>query len=362
MRRVVPFLGLCGRWLGYLGLFFGVAGCEEEQEAPVEVGEPVETLPLPDVSGVDFAAAFKEQLQLAKGVHAGRVWAGMVASLERAQRGCPDFYLGAEGGDGMAEGDAVWRDSCTTGGGTTWSGGLGWRSALTLAGVPEEPEGQTLDATREIAGNGAVEAGGETVYLFDGEASDATASTVAPGYARWTWSSTIRGTLAGSAAFEPGSAAAARAPGGGRPDLALSATGGDSAVLELRGSVYLPDGLLLDRFDSLEVDAAFLGPGAAGPEDCALEPRGWLGLRDQNAYWYDLVFLPRYDDEAGDTGATGTRSVCDGCGTLYLRGVEAVDLGQICMDFGFLFTEEALSPPVTADYVLSLHEILSDLP
>ncbi len=344
-----------------------LVGCQAEEAPPVDVGAPVETLPLPDVSGIDFAVAFKEQLQLAKTVHTGRVWAGMVASLERAQQGCPDFYLAGEGGgEGMAAGDAVWQDDCTTQGGTGWSGSVGWSSALRLTGASDTPEGQTLDATRTVSGGGTVTAGGEAIWLFDGEATDATASTVStvdPGYARWTWSSTVRGTLAGSAA--DGAAADPRAPGGWRTDLSVYATGGDASLLELRGNLYLPDGLMMERFDSFEIDASFPGPGAAGPEDCALEPKGWLGLRDQNAWWYDVVFLPRYDDDLSDvqdSGVENARSVCDGCGTLYLRGVEAVEIGQVCMDFGFLFTEEPVAPPVTADYVLSLHQILSEVP
>lgn len=130
-------------------------------------------------------------------------------------------------------------------------------------------------------------------------------------------------------------------------------------MYEPRGNIFLFDSKLAGRFDSVEIDLAFAGPGAAAPTECADEPRGWIGLRDENAYWYDVVFQPRYDEDVTGTGTTNPPyGACDGCGAIYIRGVEQVEaLGEVCLDFDFVFSESPVTPPATADYVLPLHSL-----
>lgn len=341
---------------------FLLGACGAPAADSVDMGDPVEPLVLPDTTGFDFVAATTEALQLTKTVHAGRAWSAHVDALSRGQSGCPDLYVGApdvptaDVGDGEA--GVSWYDHCTTSGGVAFDGYEYWEGAVRVEGDPLSDVGATTDATRTLTGSGVI-GGAEAIgFAFDGEATDALNAVDAPGYTRWTWSSTVTGTLTGSDVF----AADTYAPGGWRTDLSLYATGGDTAVYEPRGNVYLFDHRLQDHFDSIEVDAAFLGPGAAGPDDCALEPKGWIGLRDENAYWFDLVFLPRYDEDPTDTGTDPTYGACDGCGTLYVRGVEAAELGQVCVDFSFLWSDSPITPPGVDDYVLSLHALESEAP
>lgn len=341
-------------------LALALAACApDEGEDSVDKGDPPEELVLPDVSGIDFAAAYTDAVQLSKTVVAGRAWDGLVAALAQRNSGCPDLYagvpddasIGVDGGDDV-EGQ-TWFDVCSTAGGVDFTGYTWWDGTVTTEGDPTEPTGETIVASRTLQGDGRVRYG-EMLVEFDGEAEDALTRTVAPKYDRWTWSSTVTGTLTGTEVFGGDPVA----PGGWRTDLSVYATGGDAALYEPTGNIFLFDSKLQGRFDSMEMDLSFAGPGSVGPDDCAIEPRGWIGLRDENAYWYDVVFLPRYDDSPTDSGEDPDYSACDGCGHLYLRGVDvSADLGEVCMDFSFVFGTDPPRPPDTADYVLPLHSL-----
>ena len=46
-------------------------------------------------------------------------------------------------------------------------------------------------------------------------------------------------------------------------------------------------------------------------------------MRDENAWWLDIVFQPVGDDDGTTDNATDPDySACDSCGTAYVRGVE----------------------------------------
>jgi hypothetical protein len=144
-------------------------------------------------------------------------------------------------------------------------------------------------------------------------------------------------------------------PEGYRSDLFFFLSGGDVDAFEARGNVYLFTPQLRDRFDSVEVDLAFTGPASTAPDACALEPLGWVGLRDANALWYDVIFLPRYEDDiVADPFPNDPRSSCDGCGHLYVQGIDQ-DI-EICLDFNFLF-DGTVPLPDPDDYVLPFHAL-----
>lgn len=337
------------------------AGCgPAEGDSGVDLGDPPEELVLPDVSGVDFPAAFRDAVQLTKRITAGVAWQGHVAALGERSADCPDVYAGAPDDPSVdvgEEGGLSWFDHCSTPAGTDFDGWAWWTGAVAVAGDAATPEGATTEASRTVAGDAALTDHAGVRFELDGEASDALSRTDAPDYARWTYSSTVTGTVTGATLFgdDP------ETPGGWRTDLAVYATGGDAAVYEPRGNVFLFDRKLHDRFDSFELDLAFAGAGAQGPDDCALEPRGWIGLRDENAYWYDVVFLPRSDEDPNDTGdGNAPYTACDGCGTLYVRGVEVTELGEVCLDPAFVWDVDPFTPPAVEDFVLSLRQLESE--
>ena len=134
-------------------------------------------------------------------------------------------------------------------------------------------------------------------------------------------------------------------------------TGGDEATIELRGNIYYFDYRIAGRFDSVTVNLLWGAPDSLGPDECAAEPRGWIGVRDENAFWYDLVFQPRYDDDPNaEPYQDGDYGPCDGCGTLYVRGLQQDGI-EVCPDFSFLW-DGTLTHPDPTDFALSLRDIL----
>ncbi len=321
--------------------------CAAEEPEPVDVGDPAEELALPDLEDIDWPAAFAEALVTAAGLRGELAWRGHAAALELGREGCPDIYVGAPAVEldlGEAPGGVSWSDYCLTEGGLGFSGAVWWDGRAELSGDAQTPEGSIASGERRMVADGTVSDPDGVRFALDGEVSESVYRADAQGYSRWTWSSLLQGSLAGAEVFEDGATEL-------RADLYLYATGGDVQSFEARGDVYISRQPILGRFDSISMDLAMVAPGSAGPEDCALEPLGYLSLRDAEAYWYDLVFLPRYDDDATDTGyANEPYGTCDGCGTLYVRGLEQ---GEVCVDFSAIW-DGPLDPPAIDDFVTSL--------
>lgn len=339
------------RGLAAIGIGFGVVtACAPAEEAPVDPGRPVDPLYLPDVSEVDLPAAYAEAFALALDIRAARPWAGHVATLGMRTAGCPDLWVGAPDDTLDVDVDAPgvsWADHCDNGAGVDFGGALYWETTVAVDGDPTTAEGRTGTAARTLVADATVGQGADARFELDGEASDAVTLSEAPGYARYTWSSLVAATVTGSEVF-----AGTATPGGYRTDLYLYAEGSPTAGeanerLEARGNVYLYTDRLADRFDSVAMDLAYVGPTDAAPTDCTLEPTGWLSVRDSDAYWYDLVFLP------ADLVDAGLSDACDGCGELYVRGVPD---GQVCVDLSFAW-DGRLAPPALADFALSIHDL-----
>jgi len=325
-----------------LALFLALAACAPVEEPPVDPGTPVDPLYLPDTSDIDFPAAYAEAFALALSVRTAPVWRGHVDALALATPGCPDLWAGAPDDALEVDTDAPgvsWADHCAAGT-VDFGGAAYWETDVSVTGDATTAEGQITSAARTLISDAVVGQAGETRFELDGEATDALTRTVAPDYDRYTWSSLVQGTVTGTNVL-----ADTPTPGGYRADVYLYVEGGDSARLEARGNVYLYEDRVAERFDSLAADLSYVGVG--GPSDCTREPTGWLSLRDSDAYWYDLVFLPGNADDVD----TGLDPACDGCGTLYVRGVES---GEVCVDLGAAW-DGRLAPPETSEFVWSIH-------
>ncbi len=325
-----------------------LSGCAPPPAEPPVVAEH---LPLPDdLADVDWAAAFSEGFSQLLAIDAASAWAGHAASLQARQPGCPDLWASpppqAEDLD-TSDGALGWADLCRADD-LDWTGFLFWDGEMDGSGDLDSAEGRTIVGSRRLAGDGLVSevASEQPRFGFEGEAEDAFTLTEATGYTAWSRSSFVAGSAYGSAA----------APLGGslvpawRAELYLFLAVGDSMSFEARGQAYLPDTWIQGRFDSLAADLQY---GDADPDGCSLEPRGWLGLRDSSAYWYELVFQPRPDDVTEDPLPNAPLDVCDGCGTLYARGLEQ---GTVCLDVEPLIAA-LVSPPTPADYLLTLRDL-----
>ena len=344
--RALPFI------LAAFSLGPACGGVQDSDELVLD--DPV-VLPPPDLSGVDLEASFRDAFQLMADVDLRSIWAGHVASFDARRPGCPDLFAGNPDVENIdldedARGTS-WSDFCEQGDGTTWSGFQYWEIAIEAEGDPTTAEGRTTEAERFLFGDGVVGVGDRVLFEFDGEATDSlTLVEAAEGYRAWTYTSLVVGTSTGDLAFDANSSPT---PGGIRTDLYRRATGGNDSTLEARGNVYLFEHRLQNRFDSIGLDLEFRGEAGAGPDDCIKEPRGWIALRDEDAYWYDLVFGPRFSGDPDDPDYPNEPySECDGCGTLYVRGLEQEGI-EVCLDLSFLWAS-ALSAPEPQEFAFTL--------
>lgn len=315
---------------------------------------PEVEFPLPDdIADVDWVTAFQDAARLMLQVNTNEPWAGHRASLDVRQPGCPDFWTDPFTSGGVLVGrdyGVSWYDDCETDGGLYFSGWVWWDFDVTEFGDRNSLEGHTAEASRILDGDGIVGDADGVRFEFDGTVSDSMYQLEAyGGFEHYVYSSAMDATVTGRDAF----AADSVSPNGYRTDLVQSITGGDYEIYNARGNVYLFQPQILDRFDSIEVDMELPGALGAGPGDCTLEPLGWIGVRDPDAIWYDVVFLPRHEETITGEPYDNDLSVCDGCGRLYVQGIEQ-DI-DVCVDFSFVFQEFVLPDP--DDYVLPLHAL-----
>jgi len=324
------------------------------------------TTSLPDVSDLDLEALYSDALHYLLDINTSTPFAGHDRAMATRTDGCPDIWAGGVEDAMMTadDGGLSWSDDCRTGGGLGYGGWVWWDATASGFGTIDSAEGRTVEGSRFIDGDALVDQEGEARFEFKGTANDylyrvdstygsytTTSGDDEGGYGRWIYRSTVDGTVTGSDLFDEDSLT----PNGWRSDLYLDITGGDVDRFVARGNVYMFEAQLEGRFDSIQVDMDLPGRRGAGPDDCTLEPLGWIGLRDPEAIWYDLVFLPRTtDDIIGEPYDNPDLSSCDGCGTLYIRGIEA---GEVCVDLSTIFKEAEKSLPEIDDFVLTLHNL-----
>ena len=330
-------------------------------DGSADLDAPPAELVMPDLEGIDIDQAFIDAIEVALTANTQLAWAGHSASLARQHTGCPDLYVGPPPDlvdDDLVDEDASgtsWYDSCTTPGGLFYRGGVYWESGASGRGDPEDSAGRTETGSRQLVGSAVVGDPVDTRFQFRGESTDSVNRVVAPGYERWTYTSSIEATLSGLDAFDE---VGSLTPGGFRTGMYTSATGGDADTLELRGDVYLFEHRIQHNFDSVSIDIRLPGPAGSAPDACTAEPRGWIGLRDENAFWIDVVFMPlEGQDSTGPSYEDPSYSECDGCGTVYVRGIQAEPLGVVCPGFEGLWEDGVLPVPEIADYVLDVRDI-----
>lgn len=309
----------------------------------------VDLLPIPDMTGMDLATAANEALSVALGVTTTQVWEGHAASLELGSAGCPDFYIGDPIEPDEDSSYLGWSDGCVSSQNVEFVGDARWTSDI----EGSESGGTTLEGQRELLGDVLVRDGSQTFYSFDGRASDSLLSIVdvETDFSRWTYRSVVDGTLRGSIPLTD-----SVHPEGYRTDLSLDLSGGDVMRATLTGNVYLFEPLIQGNFDSMVVDMSWAEPAALDPEDCESEPRGWIGVRTPDATWFHLVFQPREEDVAsGEDYENDPYTACDGCATLYVRGVPMEEL--VCVDLSWIWSDARISPPDPSGYLPSLREL-----
>lgn len=334
---------------------------EDESSREVDLGDPAAELVMPDWSDVDVDEAFTTAIEIVLSARGDKIWNGHVRALDRRFEGCPDIYVGApedsplDADDGGRSDGVSWSDFCESPGGLYFRGYQHWVQSAQSSGDRDSSTGRSGSAARTLTGNGVTGDSDDVRFEWTGEVSDAVTTIEAGDYVRFTWSTTTVGTATGTDIFEPASSIT---PGGWRTDTYVAVQGGDVQRIEARGDMYLFERRIADRFDSISMNIEFIGELGAGPDDCTLEPRGWIGLRDENAWWLDIVFQPVGDDDGTDGQTDADYSACDGCGIAYVRGIEqTIELGEMCLDMTGIWNSDQLAPADPETYISSIRDL-----
>ena len=236
----------------------------------------------------------------------------------------------------MDEDVLSWAGACDDSG-VTYDGFLTWQNAVA---------DDASSGTRSLTGEGQITDADGLQLSFDGDASDAT--TWEPG-GGFSYTSSVEGQVSGDAVYGDGSPV----PGGWRGDATLDYDA--SGNLTIDANLFLFGEPLIDRFDAVVVDLSF-------DADCGSEPRGHVGLRGTDGYWFDVYFLPPFDVDAPESAESNAYpyelidvATCDGCGTLFVRNVLIDGAAPVCPDFDG--ARAALAAPAVGDYILTLHEL-----
>jgi hypothetical protein len=307
--------------------FVLLAACGDGDGDPTQAGWGWDA----PASAKEIERAASEALLLAVGTDMRAPWAALAGSLDLAEGGCPDTFDGEPPGFDVAGAGSIgsgeaWSDACESGG-ATFAGSMYWEHAA---------DASARRGARLLVGDGVVGTADQVLFEFDGDGTDRYEETTRSDGSRvWTYHSEVVGNVTGSLAFGGTST-----PGGFRTDLDLWYSGGDDEWFEAIGNLFLYEDTFAGDFDSLWLDMELQGEAGASADDCTLEPRGVISVRDTEAHWYDLVFAPRYDSALDYENEP--YSACDGCGTLYYRGSEQPT--AICPDWDAL-RDELAAPP-----------------
>lgn len=307
---------------------FALAGCRKAGDDSTEAREPGEpwTAPIPQTV-IELGA--REALLLAVRTDMRQPWSALQGIVSAADGSCPAYYDGEPpefdiAGAGTIGSGHSWSDSCEVAG-TEFSGYMYWENRVA-----------DTDAARMIVADGIVGTDAGVLFEFDGNGDD----EVQQDGAGWSYESGVYATVSGELASPD-------APSGYRTDLELYYSGGDDEFIEVYGNLYFFDHTFGSAFDSLFMDMELQGTAGADSDDCLLEPKGVISIRDTNADWYDIVFEPKYKSTLEYQNDPYT--ACDGCGTLYYRGYEQPT--PICPDFSGLW-DGVLSAPATTEFDL----------
>lgn len=98
-------------------VLWSLLACKPEQPEDSGTSNGAVTLPLPDISDVDFPTSLQEALTMSVAITTGPVFDGNRTVLKELGRsGCPDYYAGVPPEEDF-DADLSWMDHCITAGG-----------------------------------------------------------------------------------------------------------------------------------------------------------------------------------------------------------------------------------------------------
>jgi len=307
----------------------GTQATTDTTVGPLQVDPPPK--PPTDLQQIDMTKAIEDALHLGGGTTLAAAWNGHINTVLGAPIDCPQIFLGPPPDSVLGNTEInmddenpgySWAAACITPDNVDYEGFTYWTTLLTPGAGGE----RTLDADATVvAGSGD---NADTRFAFTGSANDNL--NVVDG----TYDSTINGRLSGSLV---GLGSGVQTGG----DFVTTIT--SDGTLSITGSVTTFDGFgkpdnrdpgapeLQDvpswkhgmpRFTSATFDLQFT-------PDCPQEPLGYVGLRGDEGFWFDVYFLPQYDDSGAPSAQVDAfpfeeidNQACDGVGTVFARNVD----------------------------------------
>lgn len=361
-----------------LALVGGLAACQTDPPAGSQIGAIREPDPAPappsDLARIDLERAIEDALALAGIVTTQSAFVGHLSTMERGERNCPQLWTGPLPEDLVdleidgEDGGLSWLSDCSTAAGLSYAGFAHWTTAL----ADDEAGGV---ATRTLVADAEVTDGQDVLWAFRGEAADSFDD--AAGLYASSFTGTITGSLAGVGSGLRAQNNTASDDGGFRaawgPDGSMTFSGSVEAFdgygpadqrtgdePELEGITTWRKGA--PRFTSVRFDLTF-------SPDCRDEPIGFLGMRGNEGFWFDVYFLPIYpvDEDTAQSNAFPFEQIdnqtCDGTGTLFSRNVDLAALDEaddnwsreLAPDFDAV--RDNLPSPSLESYVFTLRHL-----
>ncbi|MEN0064886.1 MAG: hypothetical protein AAGA48_22265 [Myxococcota bacterium] len=352
-----------------------LVACTGQPPAGTQIGalrveEPPE--PPSDFKELDLRAAVEQAFDIAGRTTLATAWAGHRATMAEGTYNCPNVWLGApperlanlDVGDDEILPGLAWADQCQNPGENTFRGFTYWETTVDI---------DTGVGDRLLIGDArVVDDNDQVLFEYDGEAADGLTGS---DYESDVVVRKLSGSLVGGdvAAGLRGQLAAAWATDG---DIDLTLEGAvhlqsgfgpaDTRALDLKVSPELANLPFwepgLPRYTSVRFDLEF-------DNDCALEPLGYVGVRGNEGFWFDVYFLPKYDREEDPArgGAFPFEEIdnveCDGIGTAFIRNLSLKQADEedpnwsreIQFDFAAILA--ALPRPAIEDFLFPLQEL-----
>ena len=367
-----------------------LAACSLDDRDGTQIGALKESsIPEPpgDLTTLDLGVAVAEAFRIAGTASMATAWSAHVRTMDHGTQTCPYAWLGApperfveidNGNDDLT--GLSWFDNCTTPLGYTFAGFSYWENVVD-PNLTEGDRSLTMDGVMR-------DADGNLLLDFDGEAAD---SLNGNNYASSMTARVLRGSLLGldgsglrgeldaswgpsgmeldgsvhvEGGFGPADTRQPYRPGVD-PDPAEGIEGRDPISPELQNVTGWEPGM--PRYTSVRFDLDFDG-------DCTLEPRGYVGVRGNEGFWFDVYFLPKYDPETDLAAASAfpyesiDNVECDGIGTMFVRNLDlrAIEAGnpdwsrEISVDFADI--SASMPTPSIDGFVFTLQNLPQDAP
>ncbi|MDP6932103.1 MAG: hypothetical protein QGG40_04265 [Myxococcota bacterium] len=262
-------------------------------------------LPEPSFDAESVSEAVTATVQTLLTINATPLLQAYHLGMDQSDEGCPTYY--------DADDLDLWLDDCTA------------ESGASFDGYMYHAEYEDYEASDGVVSDGEAFAGVARITDSDGYTFDASGTVSELIGVGTNDEDVFQLTVSGSFSWDHPGAESTWLADGLSPDLSLYAAHYDSGGLQGNG-MYITGGFsgLTGEVTTVYLDEVLIVDELLGT-NCEDEPSGTISVRDQDGYWYDVMFDgPTFEEFEVD------EETCDGCGSAWFRGEY---VGDACVDF-----------------------------